>query len=122
MDALVIGLMQALAILPGVSRSGATIAGGLGRGLDRPAAARFSFLMSVPVMLGAGVVAANDLIAIPNAGDYVLPIAAGFVVAAVVGYAAIAWLLRYLSRGSLYGFAVYCVALSVFCLVVAALR
>jgi len=121
-DALVMGLMQALAILPGVSRSGATIAGGLGRGLDRPAAARFSFLMSVPVMLGAGVVAGNDLLAIPNAGEYVLPIAVGFVVAAVVGYAAIAWLLRYLSKGSLYGFAAYCVAAGVFCLVVAALR
>jgi undecaprenyl-diphosphatase len=121
-DALVVGLMQALALLPGVSRSGATIAGGLGRGLDRPAAARFSFLMSVPVMLGVGVVAANDLLAIPDAGAYALPIAAGFVVAAVVGYGAIAWLLRYLSRGSLYGFAVYCAAVSVFCLGVAALR
>jgi undecaprenyl-diphosphatase len=121
-DALVVGLLQALAILPGVSRSGATIAGGLWRGLDRPAAARFSFLMSVPVMLGAGVVAANDLLAIPNAGEYVLPIAAGFVAAAVVGYAAIAWLLRYLSKGSLYGFAAYCAAVSVFCLVVAGLR
>jgi undecaprenyl-diphosphatase len=122
MDALVVGLMQALALLPGVSRSGATIAGGLGRGLDRPAAARFSFLMSVPVMLGAGVIAANDLAAIPNAGEYVAPILAGFAVAAVVGYAAIAWLLRYLSNGSLYGFAAYCAAVSVFCLIVAAFR
>jgi undecaprenyl-diphosphatase len=121
-DAVVMGLMQALAILPGVSRSGATMAGGLARGLDRPAAARFSFLMSVPVMLGAGLIAAGDLAAIPNAGEYAAPIAAGFVVAAVVGYAAIAWLLRYLSRGSLYGFAAYCAAVGAFCLLVAAFR
>lgn len=122
LDATVVGLMQALAILPGVSRSGATIAGGLARGLDRPAAARFSFLMSVPVMVGAGVIAANDLLDVHNFGAYVLPIAAGFAAAMAVGYLCIRWLLRYLTRGSLYGFAVYCVVASALCLVVAALR
>jgi undecaprenyl-diphosphatase len=118
LDALIIGLMQALAILPGVSRSGATMAGGLARGLDRPAAARFSFLMSVPVMLGAGLVALNDLLEIPNFTDYVLPVSAGFLAAAVVGYLSIGWLLAFLRRRSFYGFAVYCVAASVVCLAV----
>jgi undecaprenyl-diphosphatase len=122
LDALVVGLMQALAILPGVSRSGATMAGGLARGLDRPAAARFSFLMSVPVMLGAGLVAVNDLLAIPDFGVYVLPIAAGFAAAAVVGYACIGWLLGYLGRRTLYAFAAYCAGASAVCLLVAALR
>jgi undecaprenyl-diphosphatase len=118
LDALVIGLMQAIAILPGVSRSGATMAGGLARGLDRPAAARFSFLMSVPVMLGAGLVAVNDLLEIPNFTDYLLPVTAGFIAAALVGYLSIGWLLAFLRRRSFYGFAIYCVVMSIICLAV----
>ena len=121
-DAVVMGLAQAAAILPGISRSGATISGGLVRGLERPAAARFSFLMSIPVMLGAGVVAAKDLLAVPDFGAYVLPIAIGFLVAAVVGYLCIRWLLGYLSRHSMNIFAAYCVVAGVRCLLVAAVR
>ncbi len=121
-DAAVIGLAQAAAILPGISRSGATISGGLWRGLERSAAARFSFLMSIPVMLGAGVVAANDLLAIPNFGAYVLPIAVGFVVAAVVGYFCIHWLLNYLAKHSMNAFGWYCLGAGGLCLVVALLR
>lgn len=115
-DAAVIGLMQGLAILPGVSRSGATMAGGMARHLERPAAARFSFLMSIPVMLGAGVVAFKDLLEIPNFTEFLLPVGVGFVVAAVVGYASIAWLLGFVRQRSFYGFAVYCVLVSVVCL------
>ena len=121
-DAGVIGLAQAAAILPGISRSGATISGALWRGLERPAAARFSFLMSVPVMLGAGLVAAADLFDLPSFGAYMLPIAVGFVAAAVVGYFCIRWLLGYLSRHSMDAFAAYCVVAGVLCLVVAAVR
>ncbi|MCC7358836.1 MAG: undecaprenyl-diphosphatase UppP [Anaerolineales bacterium] len=116
LDALLIGLAQAVAILPGVSRSGATISAGRALGLARPAAARFSFLMSVPVMVGAGVVAAKDLLDMPNFGGYVLPIGLAMVVAAVVGFVCIRWLLSYLGRGSLYGFAVYCAAAGLGCL------
>lgn len=116
LDAVVIGLMQAVAILPGVSRSGATIAGGLARGLDRPAAARFSFLMSVPVMLGAGLVAAKDLLEIPDFTAFLPAVIAGFIAAAVVGYASIGWLLGFIRRRPLYGFAVYCVLVSLSCL------
>jgi undecaprenyl-diphosphatase len=122
LDAVVIGFAQAVALLPGISRSGATIAGGLARGLDRPAAARFSFLMSMPALLGAGVLATLDLLAIPNFAAYLPPILAGFVVAAVVGYACIHWLLSYLARHSLYVFAAYCVLASLACLAIAALR
>ncbi len=117
-DALIIGLMQALAILPGVSRSGATMAGGLARGLDRPAAARFSFLMSVPVMLGAGLVAVNDLLKIPNFTDYLLPVSVGFIAAGIVGYLSIGWLLAFLRRRTFYGFVVYCTAVGIACLAI----
>jgi len=107
-DALSIGLGQALALLPGVSRSGATIAAGMLRHLRRDAAARFSFLMSVPIMLGAGVMAMKDWAALPPDPAFGLALAVGFVAAAVAGYAAIRALLGFLARHSLWPFVVYC--------------
>ncbi len=107
-DALWVGLAQALALLPGVSRSGATMASGLGRGLHRPEAARLSFLMSVPVFLGAALVATRDLAATGQALTLAAPLLVGFVTAGVVGYLAIRWLLAYLARRPLTPFAVYC--------------
>jgi len=104
-----VGLFQVLALFPGVSRSGSTITGGMLRHLDRPTAARFSFLMSVPIMAGAGVVALKDMLSMPAVGEVALPVAVGFLAALVSGYAAIRWLLRYLGSHSLYGFALYCV-------------
>ncbi len=121
-DALATGFAQVLAILPGVSRSGSTIAAARARGLTRPAAARFSFLMSIPVMVGAGVVAGKDLLDVPNFSSYLLPIGLATVVAGVVGYVAIRWFLGYLNRGSLYGFAVYCAVVGVVFWVLAAIR
>ena len=106
-DALFIGCAQALALFPGVSRSAATICGGLARNLERPAAARFSFLMSIPVLLGAGVVALRDLLQLPNFTVYLLPLSVGFIAAAVVGFLSIHWLMSYLARRSLHIFAWY---------------
>lgn len=112
LDALVIGLFQVLALFPGVSRSGTTISSGLFRKMDRPSAARFSFLMAVPAMLGAGVVATLDLLEVPNLGEFLLPMAIGFVTAAVVGYLSIRWLLRYLTNNPLSHFSIYLIILS----------
>ncbi len=111
LDSFWIGCSQVLALLPGVSRSGSTIAGGMTRHLDRPSAARFSFLMSVPVMLGAGVLAFKDLADLPAAGDFFVPLLAGFFAALISGYIAIRWLISFLSKHSLYGFALYCTVL-----------
>jgi undecaprenyl-diphosphatase len=121
-DALVMGLSQALALFPGVSRSGATIAGGMARHLDRPAAARFSFLMSVPIMIAAGLFTSFDLLDVPNLSSFLPSMAAGFATAAVVGYLSIRWLLAYLVRHSLYAFAIYCAVLGTLTLVVSFLR
>ena len=108
-DALVMGLFQVLALFPGVSRSGSTIAGGMYRHLDRPTAARFSFLMSVPVMLGAGAFALMDLFQQPQSLSAALgPLLVGFATAAVSGYLAIRWLLRCLVNHNLSVCAVYC--------------
>jgi undecaprenyl-diphosphatase len=108
MDAFWIGCSQVLALLPGVSRSGSTIAGGMTRNLNRSAAARFSFLMSVPVMLGAGILAIKDLTTLPNLDSFLLPLLVGFLAALVSGYIAVRWLIAYLSKHSLYAFAGYC--------------
>lgn len=110
-DALWIGLAQALAIFPGVSRSGATIAGGMTRGLQRRDAGRFSFLMSIPIMLAAGLLSLLDLPAGLASGGYLAALLAGFLTAAVVGLLSIHWLLGFLSRHSLKVFAYYCLVL-----------
>jgi undecaprenyl-diphosphatase len=107
-DAVWIGLAQALALFPGISRSGATISAGLVRDLDRPSAARFSFLLSIPVMLGAGLLALGDLAALPSAAAYVPAVLVGFASAAIVGYASIRWLLGFVTRHSLAVFSAYC--------------
>ncbi|MBK9071649.1 MAG: undecaprenyl-diphosphatase UppP [Myxococcales bacterium] len=106
--ALLIGCAQACALVPGVSRSGATIAIALLLGLARPEAARFSFLLSIPAIAGAGLFELGDALrAMPSLG----PIVLATVVAAVSGYLSIHWLLRFLSRASLRSFAYYRLAL-----------
>lgn len=107
-DALFIGVMQIISVFPGASRSGTTISGGMFRGFDRPSAARFAFLMSVPVMLAAGAFQMLDVIKMANIGQFLLLLAVGFMTAAVVGLIAIKWLISYLGRHSLYPFALYC--------------
>ena len=121
-DALVIGLAQASAIAPGISRSGATISTGLFRGLERDAAARFSFLLATPIIFGAGMFKLMDLGAMADAAAQIPALVAGFLAAAVAGYICIWALLRYLQRGSLYPFAIYCACAGVFFLIVAWLR
>ena len=113
LDAFFVGLMQVLAVFPGASRSGATISGGMFRGFDRPSAARFAFLMSVPVMLAAGGYEMLDVIKMPNLGEFLPLLAVGFVTAAIVGWFAIKWLIDYLSKRSLYVFAIYCAVVGV---------
>lgn len=121
-DALTLGIAQALAIAPGISRSGSTIAAGLLRGLDRPAAARFSFLMMVPIVFGAGLCQLVELAETGLAPGQPALLLVGFVAAAVTGYACIAFLLDYLRRHSLRVFAFWCWGLGLFSLAVALLR
>ena len=108
-DALIIGCFQALAILPGISRSGVTIVGGLLRKFTHESAARLSFLMAIPVMLGAGLVAGIELLTNHQLWQYWPAILAGFLTALLVGVVSIHWLLRYLQNHSLRPFAWYCV-------------
>jgi undecaprenyl-diphosphatase len=121
-DAVFIGVFQALALFPGVSRSGATITGAMTRDLERPAAARFSFLMSIPIMLAAGLVATLELVKMPHLGELLPVFIPGFIAAAVVGYYAIGWLLGYLSRRPLHLFAIYCIGISLITIAKAAIQ
>lgn len=114
-DALLIGLAQTLAVVPGVSRSGSTICMALLLGLTRSDAARFSFLLSIPAVAGAAIFEARTAFANPGSGIPALAVGVG--VAGVVGYASIAWFLRWLGSHQLLGFAVYRVAAGVALLV-----
>jgi len=108
-DAVVIGLAQTLALVPGVSRSGATICMALLLGFARSDAARFSFLLSIPAVGGAGILEARK--AFVELGSEAIPaLTVGIGVAAVVGYASIAWFLRWLGSHQLVSFAIYRVA------------
>jgi undecaprenyl-diphosphatase len=118
-DALLVGLGQALAIFPGISRSGATIAAGLARGLKREPAARFSFLLATPVILGAGAFKLLDVAQAGHLAGQIPALIVGLVGAGVVGFGCIHFLLRYLQRRPLYPFAVYCAVAGAICLVVA---
>jgi len=122
-DSIAIGLSQVLALLPGVSRSGATLSSGMLRGFTRADAARFSFLMSIPALLGAGVIALKDLLSVPGLlAALAGPLAAGFLAAAISGYLCLRWLLGYLQQRSLSVFAVYRVAFGALCLLIALSR
>jgi undecaprenyl-diphosphatase len=115
LDALVIGIMQAVAIIPGVSRSGATLSGALSRGLDRDFAARFSFLLSIPAILGAVVFQLKDLVkGDAKAADVTVTgsigttaMIAGTLSAAIVGFFAVRLMLKIVREKSLWGFAIY---------------
>ena len=117
-DGIFIGFAQALALVPGVSRSGATISAGLFRDFDRAAAARYSFLLSVPAVVLSGLFELRDV------GDGDSASAAATVIATLVafvtGYAAIAWLLRYLANHTLAVFVAYRIPLGILVIALAA--
>lgn len=121
-DSLLIGLAQAAAIAPGISRSGATIAAGLALNIDREAAARFSFLLALPIILGAGLLKLKDTLAEGVTSSEIGILVIGFVVAAVSGYACIYFLLAYIRRHSLYIFTAYCWLFGIFCLIMVFVR
>jgi undecaprenyl-diphosphatase len=108
LDSILIGIAQGCAIAPGISRSGATIAAGLFRGLKREAAARYSFLLATPIIFGAGLLQLLDLFKMESATAHLPALILGFLAAAFSGYLCIRFLLSYLQQGKLYVFAIYC--------------
>jgi undecaprenyl-diphosphatase len=121
-DALIIGVAQALALIPGTSRSGATITAGLFRGLERADAARFSFLAGMPLILGAGILSLVEVIKDGTGGDGLMVYALGGITAAIVGFATIWGLLRFLQRQSTFVFTVYRILFGLFLFLMLAIR
>jgi undecaprenyl-diphosphatase len=118
-DSLVIGVAQAFALIPGVSRSGSTITAGLFCGLTREAAVRFSFLLSTPLIAGAALLKAHELRKEGLPAAMHAPFLVGIIVSALVGYVAIAWLIRYLQSNSLRLFIIYRIVAGVIVIVLA---
>ena len=111
MIVLCIGIAQAFALLPGISRSGITISVALLLGIKRSAAAKFAFYLAIPVLLGAGV---RQMINIANIQQIrVFPLIIGFFTAAVIGYLVIDWLLAVISKGKFYLFSLYCFTIAI---------
>lgn len=110
--AIVIGLAQSVALIPGVSRSGSTIAAGLFQGISRERAARFSFLLALPAIFGAGLLTALKVYK-SGSGLYVefLPLVIGFIASAVAGFASVYFLMKFLKKHSLNVFAYYLFAI-----------
>jgi undecaprenyl-diphosphatase len=117
LDALLVGCYQALAIAPGISRSGSTIAAGVFLGFDRQTAARFAFLLSIPAILGAFLFSLGD-IATGMAGTGGIAYVIGFVAAGISGFLAVRFMMRYLKEHRLRPFAIYTLALGLFVIVV----
>ncbi len=104
-NSLVIGLFQGFAIAPGISRSGSTIAAGLFSGLERKLAARYSFLLSIPAILGAALIQAKDIVSFDANMEVLI---AGFLSAAIFSYLAVKFMMGYIQKHSLNIFAIYC--------------
>ena len=119
LDAIIIGCAQAVAVLPGLSRSGTTIATGLLLGDKRDKIAQFSFFMVIIPILGEALLDVKDMIGGEGSGQAIgfLPLAVGFVAAFLVGCAACKWMIEIVKKGKLIWFALYCVAVGILCIV-----
>ena len=126
LQSILIGLGQSLALIPGISRSGATMTAGIALGFKRKTAAKFSFLIATPIMLGATIFKFKDLVSIPITnwfnGFSMIAAIIGFIVALISGYLAIKYLLKYLERGSFVPFVVYRIILAIIIVIVYLIR
>ncbi len=112
-----VGCFQALGTLPGISRSGSTIVGGLFCGLNKATAVRFSFLMSIPAILGALVLDIKDIFTAPSQTLSFLPVVVGMITAAVSGYFSIKFLLKLVEKSKLSYFSIYCTLAGIFAII-----
>jgi len=120
-DSVIIGIFQGLAVAPGLSRAGTTISASLALGLERKFAARFSFLLAIPAILGAGVIKLKDLLDLGISGIGTLEILCGFVASVVSGYFAIKIFMNLIARKSIKIFAYYCFVLGAVVIIISLL-
>ncbi len=115
--ALCVGCFQGLGTLPGISRSGSTIVGGLFCNLDKASAVRFSFLMSIPAIMGALVLDIKDMISAQSQALSLLPVSVGMITAAISGYFSIKFLLKLVEKSKLSYFSIYCIVAGIFSII-----
>lgn len=116
-DSIVIGLTQVIAVLPGISRSGSTLIGGLFRDLDRSTALKYSFMLYIPVSLGTIVLGIKDLLEIGNIHDIILPYGLGFIASFIVSFFTLKWFMNAVKKGNLKYFSIYCLILGLLILI-----
>ena len=107
-DSIIIGLSQAVALIPGISRSGATIVSAMALGTKRETALKFSFFLYIPVSLGAMILSLSDLIHDPNMGQLFLPYSLAFIASLVASYFSLKWFINIMKKGKLGYFSIYC--------------
>jgi undecaprenyl-diphosphatase len=107
-DAIIIGLAQAVALMPGISRSGATIVASMARGMKQETALRFSFLLFIPVSVGTMLLSVEDIINDPQIGELFIPYVVSFLLSLVASYYSLKWLMGIMEKGNLKYFAIYC--------------
>ncbi len=115
---LMIGIAQACAILPGISRSGSTIALAMYLKISQEEAAKFSFLLAIPALVGAGLLTALDGVNDPIARAEIFPLMTGFMSSFIIGWISLKWLLRVLQRGHFHWFGIYCFIIGIITLIV----
>lgn len=107
-DAIIVGLAQAVALIPGISRSGATIVAAMGLGMKQETALRFSFLLYIPVSFGSMLLGFSDIFADPNLSTMAIPYTSAFVASFIASYFALRWFMGIMARGNLVYFSIYC--------------
>lgn len=117
LDSIVIGLTQVIALIPGISRSGSTLIGGLFRKLDRETALRYSFMLYIPVSLGTTILGIKDLMSSSNLHDIILPYGLGFIASMIVSYYTLRWFIKIVKKGNLKYFSIYTLLLGLLILI-----
>ncbi|XKF71184.1 undecaprenyl-diphosphate phosphatase [Cytobacillus firmus] len=107
-DAIIVGLAQAVALIPGISRSGATIVAAMGLGMKQETALRFSFLLYIPVSAGGMILGFNDILTDPNLSELALPYTIAFFASLIASYFSLKWFMNIMAKGNLKYFAIYC--------------
>lgn len=117
LDSIVIGLTQVIALIPGISRSGSTLIGGLFRKLDRETALRYSFMLYIPVSLGTTILGIKDLLETSNLHGIILPYGLGFITSMIVSYYTLRWFIKIVKKGNLKYFSIYTLLLGLLILI-----
>lgn len=107
-DSIIVGFAQAVALIPGISRSGATIVASMGIGMKPETALRFSFLLYIPVSLGGTILSITDLVNDPNINQLFIPYLGAFIVSFIASYFALKWFMGIMAKGNLIYFSIYC--------------